>query len=45
MVGDELWDCGGGDVVDESEGGEEEDGCGAVFWWDGLVGGEGEVGG
>lgn len=34
----ELGDCGGGDVVDEGEGGEEEDGCGAVGGWRGLVG-------
>lgn len=27
MVADEIGDCGWGDVVDEGEGGEEEDGC------------------
>lgn len=38
VVGYEVGDCGGGDVVDEGEGGEEEDGCGAVGGWRGLVG-------
>lgn len=47
-MGYEVGDCGGGDVVDEGERGEEEDCCGAVGGWRGLVGvggGEREVGG
>jgi len=46
VVADEVGDCGWGDVVDEGEGGEEEDGC-----WSGgggvvvVVIGEGQVGG
>lgn len=38
VVVDELGHGVGGDVVDEGEGGEEENGCGAVLWWVGLVG-------
>lgn len=46
MGGYEVRDCGGCDVVDKGEGREEEDGCGAVFWWGRIVeGGKGEVGG
>ena len=41
----ELGYCGWGDVVDESEGGEEEDGCWTVVWWVGVMGGKGHVGG
>lgn len=32
MVVDEVGYGSGGDVVDEGEGGEEENGCGTVFW-------------
>ena len=45
MVVDELGNCSGGDVVDEGEGREEENGCGTMLWWVGLVGGKGHVGG
>ena len=45
MVVDELGYGGGGDVVDEGEGGKEEDGCGTVVWRGAVIGGKGHVGG
>ena len=39
VVVDELGHGVGGDVVDEGEGGEEEDARGTVLWWVGFVGG------
>ena len=45
VVGDEMGYCGWGDVVDEGEGGEEEDGCWTMLWCVGLVRGKRHVGG
>ena len=45
VIVDELRYCSGSDAVDESEGGEEENGGRTMLWWIGLVGGKGQVGG
>lgn len=42
---DELRHFSGGDVVDEGEGRQEENGCRTVLWWVGLVGRKRQVGG
>lgn len=41
MIVDKLRHCGGGDVVDEGECGEQENSCRTMFWWVGFVGGKG----
>lgn len=45
MVADELRDGSWGDIVDEGEGWEEENGCRTMLGWVRLVGGKGQVGG